>query len=192
MRSLHEVFRWRVYTCFALDRLNHEARYIGVFQGRFQRIDIVVRNDFEARGEGAESAGRIGVGTEAYDGGGSAVEVALARDDFGHSSRNTLHVIGPLSRNFDGRLDRLGAGVHRQHLVVSKIGGDELLVLAQVAVVKGPGRQCQLLRLGIHRSDDVRVAMALVDSRVGAEEVEVLLALDVPDVHPFAAVQNNR
>ena len=32
---------------FALDWLNHEARYVGVFQGRFQRINIVVRNDFK-------------------------------------------------------------------------------------------------------------------------------------------------
>ena len=79
MRSLYEVFGRRVNARFALDRLHHEARHVGIFQGRFQCCDVVVWNDFEARSKGAESAGRIGVGTEAYDGGRAAVEVAFTR-----------------------------------------------------------------------------------------------------------------
>ena len=192
MRSCHKVFRRRVDTGFTLDGLDHEARHIGVFQGRFQRIDVVVWDDFKPRSEGAKSTSRIGVRAKAHNGGGAAVEVAFTRDDFGLARGNALDIVGPLAGDFDGGLDRFGAGVHGQHLVVTKIGGYELLVLAQVAVVKGPRSQCEFLRLCIHRTYDARVAMALVDGRVRAEEIEVLLALNVPDVHAFAAVQNNR
>ena len=34
--------------------------------------------------------------------------------------------------------------------------------------------------------------MALVDGRVRAQEIEILFALDVPDVHTLTSVQNYR
>lgn len=42
-----------------------------------------------------------------------------------------------------------------------------------------------------HRLDDGRVAMPLVHRRVGGEHVDVLLALDVPDLRALSAVDDD-
>ena len=48
-----------------------------------------------------------------------------------------------------------------------------------------------LLGLLDHRSEDLRMAMALVDRRIGGQAVEVALALDVPDPDALAARQDH-
>ena len=120
------------------------------------------------------------------------MEVALARDDFGHARRYTFHIVGPLPRNFDGRFDRLSTRVHRQDLVVAEVRSHELFVFAEVAIVESPGGQGELFRLGVHGADDARMAVALVDRRVGTQKVVVLFPFDVPDKNAIASVQNHR
>ena len=43
----------------------------------------------------------------------------------------------------------------------------------------------------VQSSQDLGMAVALVHSGVGAEKVVVLLAINVPDMHALAAVQDN-
>ena len=58
-----------------------------------------------------------GFAGEADDGRGAAGEVAGGDDDLGLPGRHALDLVGPLARRLDRRLDRLGAGVHRQRAV---------------------------------------------------------------------------
>lgn len=73
--------------------------------------------------------------------------------------------------------------VHRQNFVVAKHVGDELLIGAQLVVVKGPGGQGEPGGLRLQRSHDLGVTVALVDGAVSAQEVVVAFALDVPHVN---------
>ena len=72
--------------------------------------------------------------------------------------------------------------VHGQDLVVAEQAGDELLVLSQNVVVEGPRGEREPRGLAVERGDDFGVAVALVHRAVGAQEVVVPAALDVPHV----------
>ena len=57
-----------------------------------------------------------GFAREADDRRRAAGEVAGGDDDLGPPFGHALDLVGPLARGLDRRLDRLGAGVHRQRL----------------------------------------------------------------------------
>ncbi len=120
------------------------------------------------------------------------MEVVLAGQDLGLAGGDALDVIGPLARNLDGGLDGLGAGVHRQDLVVAEVLGDVLLVGAEHTVVEGAGGERELLGLLGHRPHDAGVTVSLVDGAVGAQEIEIPFALDVPTVDALGLVQHHR
>ena len=110
------------------------------------------------------------------------MEVVGAGDDLGPVLGHALFLIGPLARRLDGGLHGLGPRVHGQD---HGVAGHLAKLLGQhgpLVVAEGPGGQGQLAGLLDEGPDDAGMAVALVDGRVGAQEVEVLAAFDV--VHP--------
>ena len=167
----------------ALDRLGEEGDGVRPDR-RLERVGVAEGDGDEAGDEGAEVAAGVLVGRERHDAEGAAVEVARADDDLGAVLRHALHLVAPFAHRLDRRLDRLGARVHRQDLV--RVGQvRELLVeAAELVVAEGAAGQGQARGLLGQRLQDLRVAVALVDRRVGGEAVEVAAALDVG--HPGA------
>ena len=123
---------------------------------------------------------------------GTAPEVLLGEEDLGRVLRQALDHVTPLAGELDGGLAALHSGVHRQHLVEAEELGDVLLVRAEAVVVERPGGECDGLRLLGERGDDLGVAVPLVDRRVRGQEVEILLAVNIPDLGALALGQNRR
>ena len=71
--------------------------------------------------------------------------------------------------------------IHWEHLVVSKEACDELLILSKYVGVEGSRCQCEYIRLPLEGVHNAGMAMALVDSAVGTQEVVVAVALHIPD-----------
>ena len=103
-----------------------------------------------------------------------------------------LDLVPPLPRNLDRRLDRLRAGVHRQHHVKAKHARDKVGKARKDIVVEGAAAQRQAGRLVGEHPDELRVAVALVDGAVGGQEVEVALALGIPHVHASGTAGDER
>ena len=132
-----------------------------------------------------------GIGREADDAHGAAVEIVGADDDLGLAVRHALDLVAPFADRLDGGLHGLGAGVHRQDLVRAGECRDLLVEQRQLVVAEGARGQRQLLRLLDHRGQDLRMAMALVDRGIGRQAVEVAVAVDVPDPDALAARQDH-
>jgi hypothetical protein len=98
---------------FALDGFEQEGRGVGG-DGCLEGRGVAVGDAAEARREGAEAVAVLGLGREADDGGGAAVEVVGADDDLGLAVGHALELVGPLAGGLDGGLDGFEAGVHRQ------------------------------------------------------------------------------
>lgn len=109
------------------------------------------------------------------------MEVVFADDDLGLAFGDALDLVAPLAGDLERRLDGLGAGVHGQnHLEAGELG--KLLVEErELVVAEGARGKGDALGLFLHGGEDTRVAVALVDRRVGGEEVEVAAAVDVID-----------
>jgi len=58
--------------------------------------------------------------------------------------------------------------------------------------MESTGGQSDLTGLCYHSLQNLRVDMALVTGRVSAQEVEILSALDVPDVDALSSVNGDR
>ena len=128
-------------------------------------------------------------------GGGGAyrppVKVVGGAEDEGLALLDALDLVGPLAGDLDGGLDGLGARVHGQHHVEAEDAADLLGPHGEHVVVEGARAQGQaagLLGQGAHQ---LRVAVALVDGAVGGQEVEVVLALGVPDMDPLGAREHD-
>ncbi len=169
----------------ALDRLDEEGSGVGRDSG-LQGGGVAEGDGLEARGEGAEAVTVELLGREGDHGGGAAVEVVLTDDDLGVQVGDALDAVAPEACRLDRGLDRLRAGVHRQHHVVSGevaqvLGHQGELVVAEGA--RGEGEPFGLLN---ERPHDAWVAVALVDRRVGAQAVQVTFALHIPDPDPLS------
>ena len=112
----------------------------------------------------------------------AAVEVVRDGKDESLALLNALDLVSPLAGNLDGSLGGLGASVHGQNHVVAKDIADLFSPLGEDVVVESAGAESEGGGLLSQSLDEFRVAMALVDSAVGREEVHVLAALGVPDV----------
>ena len=73
--------------------------------------------------------------------------------------------------------------VHGEDFVVAEHLGDELLELSEHVIVEGARGKGEHACLVHERFDNTGVAVALVDRRVGAEEVIVAVTLHVPHEH---------
>ncbi|MEY9791490.1 hypothetical protein ABIE77_006049 [Sinorhizobium fredii] len=134
---------------------------------------------------------RVGIGRKTDNADGAAMEIVGADDDLRLVGGDALDLISPFADRLYRRLDRLGAGIHWQHLVRAGEGGDLLVEQSELVVAEGARGERQLLRLLHHRLEDHRVAMALVDGRIGRQTVQIAVALDVPDEDAFAARQHD-
>lgn len=93
---------------------------------------------------------------------------------------DALDLIAPLPRNLHRGFDRLRAGVHRQDHVVAEELGDILGEPRKDIVVecsRAEGQPLGLLRQGL---DQLRMTMALIDGRIGGEEVQIPFPLRIP------------
>lgn len=120
------------------------------------------------------------------------MEVIEGGEDQCFALRHVLHLVSPLPRNLDGSLYSLCAGVHGQRHVIAKhllhlLGPDGEDIVVECA--RGQGQTAGLLGQGL---DQFWVAMALVDSAVGGEEVNVMLAFGIPDIDTLSAGEDDR
>eukprot|EP00047_Mylnosiga_fluctuans_P001584 m.221006 g.221006 ORF g.221006 m.221006 type:complete len:320 (-) comp10495_c0_seq1:8-967(-) len=177
----------------ALDGLQDECGDVGgALQRLLERLQVVVGDRQEAGNLRAIAAVAVRVRGGGHSAEGAAVEVVLGNDHLSLVSLDTLDVVGPAAGKLETGFPGLRTGVHGQHLVVAKVLADILSELAQGVVVEGTRGQGEDIGLLVQSSQDLGMAVALVHSGVGAEKVEVLLAINVPDMHALAAVQDNR
>ena len=120
------------------------------------------------------------------------MEVAFAANDFHLVIRNTLLDDTPTAGKFQTCLIGFGARVHRQHLVIAKVFGHIFLPHAECVVIEGAAAEGEALSLVCHSLDDFRVAVALVDSGIGRQEVEILLAFHVPHLGALTFGEDDR
>ena len=158
----------------------------------FECGQIVIGNALEVGHEGSVVAVAVRIGGGRDGGERSAPEVLGGEDDHRLVGGYFLDLVGPLSGELDGRLAGLHARVHGQHLVVVEQLGDVLLELAEHVVVEGARAERELARLRHERLEDARMTVALVDGAVGAQEVEVFVALDVPDEDTLCTLDRHR
>ena len=170
---------------FALDRLHKETDRIGG-DGRFQGGTVAKGDDLEIGRKGSKAIPRTFIRTETYDGDGAPVEVVLANNNFGLVFRHPFDLVTPFAHYLDGALHRLRSAVHGQDFMRTGKLAQLLIKKSQLIIAEGAGSQSQLLGLVDHGLQDLGVAVALVDGRIGRQAVEVFIALYVPDPHPLA------
>lgn len=98
--------------------------------------------------ERPEARPALVVGTHTDNPDRPPVEVTLDRQDHGLARRDPLLLVTPLPGELEGRLDRLGTGVHRQHHVKAKHLGHLLGEWSEAGRVEGAGREGELGGLG--------------------------------------------
>ena len=143
-------------------------------------------------GNGPKPPRASGIGGEADDGDGAAVEVVGADDDLGLVLRHAPHLVAPFANGLDRGLDGLGAA--------SSSAGS----CARRSSPRAPRRSSASWSLRKAREVSVSLpacstiaarifgmAVALVDGRVGGEAVEIAVAVDVPHPDAAAAAQHH-
>src|SRR6185312_12668504 len=159
--------------------------------GAPQGIGVAEGDDLETGGEGTEALAVLLLGGEAHDGNGAAVEVVGDDDDLGFALADAFGLVTPFARELDGGLDGFGAGVHHQRHLEA---GDLVEVAEEerkLVIAEGARGECHATGLLLERGQDLRVAMALVDGRVGGEEVEIAAAADVRDPRAGSALNDD-
>ena len=119
------------------------------------------------------------------------MEVALGHDDERLVLGYALDLVAPAAGQLEGGFDGLGAGVHRQELVVAEVLGGHLLIGSQAVIVERAGSQAQLVGLLAEGLHDLGVAMSLVDGGIGRQKVEVAFPVDVPDEYALSPFQDD-
>ncbi len=190
VEALEIALGWNDDPALALDRLDEDPDHVGVHRVA-GRLEIPVGQQREARREGTEAVAVLRVVGEADDRRGATVEVAGEDQDLGLAVRHALDLVAPLARGLDRGLHRLGTRVHGQHPRVAGQLAHLPVQRAQLVVAERPRGQRHLLGLLDQRAADPRVGVALVDRGVGGEEVEVLVALDVPDPDALGALDHH-
>ena len=114
-----------------------------------------------------------------------------ADDDSRLVGGDVLLLVAPLAADLDGGFDCFGAGVHWQHLVELEVVGQVPFVFTELVVVEGAAGQRQAAALLYQHVDDARVAVPLVDGRVGSQKVEILLSFYVPNVAAAPFVEDD-
>ncbi len=184
-QALEEALGWDDDAALALDGLHEDGAGV-LGHGLLHGLQVAVGHDDEAGGEGAEAAGAVGIGAEAHDGGGAAVEVAVGHDDLGLAVLDALLVVAPLAHGLQCSFHRLGPAVHHQGLLEARQLAELLEEWRELVVAEGAAGEGQGLDLGDHGLADLRVVVALVHGRVGGQEVHVLLAVHIGEVDAFA------
>ncbi len=176
---------------FALDRLHEEGGGV-VVDGGFEGGGVSKRYGHESGCVGAETGSGDRVGGEADDGGRAAVEVAGADDDVCLSPSDAFGLVAPFPCDLDGRLDRFGAGVHREHRTLAAEAGEGFGVGGESVAAEGTTGQGERLELAAGGGDQTGMLMPEVQRRVAGEKVEILPAVDVEDTASLTALEDDR
>ncbi|MGC0369449.1 hypothetical protein RKD05_001701 [Microbacterium sp. SLBN-111] len=175
----------------ALDRLEEHRGGVLVDRGG-DGIRVSVGHMDEAGRVRTEVVVRGGVVAETDDRRGAAVEVTV-RDDDGRGIRgDALRPVAPRAGDLDAGLDRLRAGVHRQHEILAAQLRERRGEGTELVVVEGAARERQTLQLLAGGGEDRRVPVAEVQRGVRRQQVEVALALDVGDPDALGARRDDR
>ena len=189
---------------FALHRLEHGAcdrlRIDVALEQVLQAGDRIVRGH---AAEGIRGGGAVHLGRE-------RPESLLVRDDLrGHRHREQRPAVervveddhrraaGRHARDLDGVLDRLGARVQEQRLLVGTAAGrqfGEPPAHLDVRLVHADHRALVQVAVDllVHRLDDGRQRVSDVRAPDTAGEVDVLAPVDVPDPCSLGAVDEDR
>ena len=176
---------------FPLDRLDEKANGVGG-DGGLQRIGVAERDGFESRRKRTKAAAGGRIGAKADDGDGPAVEVVAADDDLGLALRHAFHLVAPLPDRLDRAFHRLGAAVHGEDLVRAGQLAELLVEERELIVVERPRGERQGARLVDKRLVNLRVAVSLVDGRIGGEAIEISVAVHIPQPHALAPREHDR
>ena len=122
---------------------------------------------------------------------GSSVEILGSSKYQCLSLWDTLHFVCPLPRNLDSGLDSLCSGVHWQNHVISKHLLDLLCPLGEDIVVEGARGEGEARSLLGQCLDQLGVAMALIDSTICGETVDVMLSFRVPNARTLCPSKDN-
>ena len=192
-------------TGFSLNRLHQEgSNLVAVrLESDLKVFGVVVPDWPPSEGAHWADAGKIrsvvvagfGIGRHGNRGKSAAVEI------FGHGQdnrlvlRNTLNLVTPLACNFEAGLDRLRTSVHRENHVVTEVLanrqnerahgkredsthlGDKLGEYGEHIVVERSRRQSEPLGLLDECTDNLGMAVSLVNSGVSAQEIEIFVSL---------------
>ncbi len=99
----------------------------------------------------------------------------------------SLDRIAPLPGRLHRGLNGFHSGIHRQRTFVTGDIMQEFIECRKLVVAKCPARQGDEFGLFDERFENGRVAMSLVDGRIGGQAIEIFLAVDVghPDSLPL-------
>mmetsp|Transcript_243 Transcript_243/g.711 ORF Transcript_243/g.711 Transcript_243/m.711 type:complete len:286 (-) Transcript_243:171-1028(-) len=193
--TLGEVVLLRYdHTTLTLDRLNDETRDVLVmlFEDALQSLNVVVRNVMNVRNKRTETLTALRIVAQRYRSQCATMEATLGTDNSSTSFFDALLHVAPLASNLETSFDSLSTGVHWKHHIIAKHLSDALGKLRKLVIVEGTRAQRALGGLLHERLDDLRMAMSLVHSRVGGEEIIVVLSFRVPNVSTLSARKHHR
>ena len=133
----------------ALDRLDEEADGVRRDRG-LERVGVAEGDDAKPGANGPKPPRASGSVENETIAEGAAVEVVGADDDLGLALGHALDLVAPLAHRLDRGLDRLGARVHRQHLVRAGERRELLVEAAELVVAEGAAGQGQAAGLLDH------------------------------------------
>jgi hypothetical protein len=120
-----------------------------------------------------------------------AVEIIRADDDLYLACGDAFDGIPPTAAEFDRGLDGFYACVDGEDFVVTKVPGDIAGIFAQQVAMEGARSKGKASSLFDQCFDYPGVAMTLVDGGIAAKAIDILVAVDVPDVDACAAGEDH-
>src|SRR2546427_4314596 len=158
-------------------------------RGLLDRLSIVERHADEALHKRRERRAVLLVARRRHRCEGTPVERVFRDDDL---ERAVALLLAPLARDLEQALDSLRAAIAEEDLVEPRTVAQELRQLHlrdRVVVVRGVH---QLPRLPFDRSYDFRMAVAKAHRSNSRDEIEILAAIEIPDMRALSAHQRNR
>ena len=175
---------------FALNRLQQKRAGIwGDCGAKGSRV--AKRNSAETGSEWAEALFVLRFGGKADHADGAPVKIIFADDDFGLPAGNSLLRVAPLARGLDRGFHGLGAGVHGQRHLVARQVVQFLIEQRELRIAKRARGERDLAGLFDQSGEQFRVAVALVDSGIGGQAIQIALPFHVVDPDTFAALDHH-
>ncbi len=174
---------------FALDRLDEDGGGPAVDRA-LESLEVIEVDVLEAPGQRLEAVVVLLLRRGRDRRQGPAVKATPHADDVAAIARSVL--LGPLTGELDRRLVGLGARVREEHAVGEGMLAEELGELGLLRDVKEVGHVDEGRRLLAQGAHHLRMAVAERRHRDPAGEVEVFLAVRVPDPRTLSSHQGDR